>query len=101
MIRYFFRTYYRLPPSKFLLKSPAQILPILDEILEAKPIHRKIARYEIEMSCSCITINTEELPEFRKIFIEKPYWNWADLDQLDIQLSKIHKGEKLHVSSQL
>lgn len=83
MIKYYIRTFYKLPPGKWLLDSTEHLKEILQSIMASRPSHRKVKDNELENCISCVRINTETLPEYQTIFKEKRDWSWNDLDEMD------------------
>lgn len=83
MIKYYIRTFYKLPPSKWVLDSIEHLPEILRSMLASRPSHRKVRRNELDICVSAVRIDTEMLPEYQTIFKERRNWNWNDLDEMD------------------
>lgn len=83
MIKYYIRTFYKLPPSKWILDSIKDIPEIITSIIDTKPSHRKVKDEDLEHCVSCVQIDTFILPEYRQIFFERRNWSWNDLDEMD------------------
>ena len=83
MIKYYIRTFYKLPPSKWLLDSLDHFPEIITSILASRPPHRKVKDHELENCVSCVRIDVKTLPEYETIFKERRNWNWQDMDEMD------------------
>lgn len=89
MIKYYLRTFYRLPPSKWILDTLDHLPEIIDSILASRPSHRKVRGIDLENCISCVRIDTNLLPEYQTVFIERRNWNWNDLDEMDKAWMKV------------
>ena len=80
MIKYYVRTFYRLPPSKWILDDLNKMRAILDEMIAKKPPTRKLNMENTMASVSIVTIDTALLPFWKEIFSEFTNWDWIDLE---------------------
>jgi hypothetical protein len=80
MIKYYVRTLYRLPPSKWILDDLESVPTILEGMMAKKPAHRRMTRETLLDSVAIITIDTERLPCWKDIFKEFTDWDWIDLE---------------------
>ena len=80
MIKYYVRTFYRLPPSKWILDDLNKMRAILDEMIAKKPPTRKLNMENTMASVSIVTIDTALLPFWKEIFSEITNWDWIDLE---------------------
>lgn len=80
MIKYYVRTLYRLPPSKWILDDLARIPSILNAILAKKPANRKISEESMLDSIAVIEFDTDKLINWKDVFREFTDWDWIDLE---------------------
>lgn len=77
MIKYFIQTFYRLPPSKHLLESPHQFIPILKALLKSRPKSLPtLKESDVYDSINMMKIDTQEVTNWQTVFSPKPIWDW-------------------------
>lgn len=82
MIKYYIRTFHRLPPSKWIFDDPSEITPVLDEMISKRPCNRKARGLDLLNSVAITEFDTEKVENWRQVFIEFKDWDWIDLGSI-------------------